>query len=211
VPNQDFTAVDAYGFTLASPAFVFVPLLCAPISQVGDVVTVRTTFHGGTAGTGSFKHGAGWCPAGRYVFGGAGYFVGTDGRFKPAAFNNVSNAPSANGTGWTFAGVAPDSGDLLVIVQQCAPKVGRDFLVQTGFLVQPGSSGRVSGYSTCPSGYTPIAGGYHISNPDGSEATPGNVTYSEATNRNASHFDSWFVSGGADVGKKVAALVQCIF
>jgi hypothetical protein len=85
--------------------------------------------------------------------------------------------------------------------------------MQAGILSQDANS-YVSGYATCPAGYTAISGGFYISNPDGSEATPGNVIWSvPATNGPASQAgtnDSWYVAGTAPVNTKVVALAQCV-
>lgn len=158
---------------------------------------------------GAFSRGISRCPSGMYAFGGGGYF-NPGASVEGSAYNNVANAPSADGTAWTFSGVAPYGigDDTLVTVTQCAPKAGRDFLVQAGTPVQSANSS-ISSYADCPAGYTAMAGGFYISNPDGSEATPGNVEWSVPA-AHAPGISSWYVNGFAPVNTKMVALAQCI-
>jgi hypothetical protein len=206
-PSRGFTAVTVLA-ALIYPApsnFLSVWIVCAPANQFTDVVTVTTTDHTHTAG---FRRGLSRCPAGRYAFGGGGYYQSGGLGVLGAAYNNVSNTPSADGTAWTFSGVAPEKNDDLVIITQCAPRVGRDHIVQAGFVA--GSSSTANGYADCPAGFTVIDGGFYLSNPDGTEATPGNVIYSLPVNR-GNGITGWFVSGNVATNLKVVALAQCIF
>src|SRR5205807_9345450 len=126
---------------------------------------------------GSFRRGIIRCQPGYYAFGGGGYFTTADNNGVLWASDNVSNAPTADGNGWTFAGSAPSNAHKLVVIAQCAPKIGRDLLVQFGTL-SGGDISAANSYADCPAGYTAIAGGYYLSNIDGSEATPGLIYWS---------------------------------
>lgn len=164
----------------------------------------------------SFRRGIAFCPADRYAFGGSGYFVTTNGQKRPAAFNNVVNAPTDGGNGWWYSATPQDNSDTLEVVVQCAPKTGRDYILRNSVLVngdepRDGNFFIDSVYATCPAGYVPISGGFYISSFNSQEATPAFVYYSVPVNHNAGPIDSWFVQASAEVGKSIFAKAQCIF
>jgi hypothetical protein len=206
-PTQNNTAVAfvAAIYTAAPYNFVYVSIQCAPASQFTDVRTVITRDH--RAKPGVFSRGISTCPAGMYAFGGGGYFSDSAGKVMGAAYNNVSNTPSANGSAWTYSGIAPPKSTSLVTTTQCAPRVGLDRIVQSGTVVTRANVG-VGSYADCPPGYYAISGGFYLSKPDGTEATPGNAVWTGATTH--SGLKSWYASGNASVGNKVVALAQCV-
>lgn len=208
-PVQNFTAVTIVaGAAYPAPDnFALVSITCAPADQFADVRTVKTVEPGIRPGV--FSRGISRCPSGMYAFGGGGYFSSSSSTdVQGSAYNNVSNTPSADGTAWTFSGVAPPASSTLVTVTQCAPKVGRDLIVQAGVLSQVHNA--ISNvYADCPAGYTAVSGGFYISNPDGSEATPGNALWSVPAARSAS-ITSWYASGYTRINTKMVALAQCI-
>ncbi|MBO3751769.1 hypothetical protein J5X84_37340 [Streptosporangiaceae bacterium NEAU-GS5] len=202
-PNATFTGAIVSGFARDLPPnnFITMTVICAPQSRFTDVVVVQAADH--RFRPGDFAHSLAKCPAGYYAFGGGGYFRKGTGPFRGSTADNVSNAPSADGTKWTFAGTMPSDTDTMMIITQCAPKTGKDFLVQFGN-VSTSPTTKVGSFVNCPSGYTAIAGGYYISNPDGSEARPGTIQVSKPL------LNGWAVSGLAPANTKMVALAQCL-
>jgi hypothetical protein len=208
-PVSNFTAVEIVA-AVSNPApgnFAYLTVTCAPAARFADVVTIRTADH--RAKPGVFSRGLTRCPAGMYSFGGGGYFESGGGSgFLGSAYANVSNSPSADGNAWTFSGVAPPGASALVTIAQCAPRIGRDFLVQFGN-VSVGNNQITSSYVDCPAGYTAIAGGFYASNPDGSEAVPAAVIWNVPATHIAG-INSWYASGFSNPNTKMVALAQCL-
>jgi hypothetical protein len=177
---------------------------CAPAAQFTDVVTVRTADH--RFRPGQFAESVGRCPAGYYAFGGGGYYASGGFGFLGAARSNSSNSPSADGTGWVYAGTMPASANEMVTVIQCAPRSGRDVVVQFGN-VAPNPFGEISSFVDCPAGYTAIAGGFYASNTNGSVVNGAAVTDSDRGGRPG----RWFVLGYTQANTKLVALAQCVF
>lgn len=206
-PTPDFTGATIFAVLLRpSSEFAFLTITCAPASQFSDVTVAQTSDH--RVRPGNFARGVSRCPAGYYAFGGGGYFSSSGSGQQPSAFSNSSNAPSADGNAWTFSGVAPPGTNTLTVVTQCAPRTGRDFVVQFG-PVSTGANSVTSAYVDCPAGFTAVTGGFYVSNPDGSEAFPTTVTWSVPASHIAG-ISSWFASGYAPVNTKVVALAQCL-
>jgi hypothetical protein len=206
-PTGNYTGAKiAVAFQTSPTGFAYVQIICAPTSQFSDVIVSETRDHGTRAG--QFSQDVGRCPAGYYAFGGGGYFSSSGTGFMPSGSNNVTNAPSADGNGWTFAGVAPQGADTMEIHIECAPRTGHDTLVQFGN-ISTNANTAVSSYADCPSGYTAVAGGFYISNPNGSPATPGSAVWTVPTSHSAG-ISSWYASGYAPVGTKMVALAQCL-
>jgi hypothetical protein len=181
---------------------VHLEIMCAPADQFADVITVKTNDH--RARPGIFSQGISRCPAGYFAFGGGGYFSAGAFDVQGAASSNSTNSPSADGTAWTFAGVAPPGvRTALVTITQCAPRTGHDFLVQFGNVSTNGNDETVS-FVDCPSGYRAIAGGFYASNPDGSVATPASAEDSSPVG------GRWFVLGFTPPNTKLVALAQCL-
>jgi hypothetical protein len=177
---------------------------CAPAEQFADVIVVQTNDHRVTAGV--FSEGISRCPAGYFGFGGGGYYLSFSTGLMGAAASNSTNAPSADGSAWTYAGVAPQGASVQVTIIQCAPRTGRDFLVQFGNESHSRFRATTSSVS-CPSGYTAISGGFYVSNSDGSVSSNADEAVSaESTNTPG----SWFATGLAPIGTKVVALAQCL-
>ena len=206
-PTFDYTGATMVGW-LIEPApdpqqnRFHMEVTCAPAAQFADVVTVETHDH--RARPGAFSQGISQCPAGYFAFGGGGYFSAGAGDVQGAASSNSTNSPSADGTAWTYAGVAPPGvRRALVTITQCAPRIGRDFLVQFG---NPSTDGNreTSNFVDCPSGYTAIAGGFYASKPDGSLATPASAEESDSIG------GRWFVLGFTPTNTKLVALAQCL-
>lgn len=207
VPNTSFTGATIYAtvFQQAPANFAFITITCAPSSQFTDVSSVQTNDHRFKAG--DFAASLTRCPAGYYAIGGGGYFSTSGVNIQGSAFSNSSNAPSADGNAWTFSGVMPPGANTLNVVAECAPRTGRDVIRQFG----PASTSTntlTSAYADCPAGYTVVAGGFYVSNPDGSEAHPASVIWSVPTSHNG--VSAWYASGYAPVNTKVVALSQCL-
>jgi hypothetical protein len=103
--------------------------------------------------------------------------------------------------------VAGSGTNTLTVITQCAPRTGHDFVVQFG-PVSTGSDSVTSAYADCPAGWTAVAGGFYVSNPNGSEASPAAVIWSVPASHNER--SSWFASGFAPVNTKVVTLAQCL-
>jgi hypothetical protein len=174
---------------------------CAPASQFADVITVQTNDH--RLRPGMFGRGTSRCPAGYYAFGGGGYFS-SGVNVLPAAASNSANAPTADGSSWTFAGLAPPVVlTTLVTIVQCAPKIGRDLLLQSGTTSTDGNRETASSVD-CPSGFRAIAGGFFAANPDGSVSTSASADNSNPVG------GRWFVSGFTPANTRMVAVAQCL-
>jgi hypothetical protein len=207
-PTADFTGATIIAAVFQQPPanFAYLTITCAPASQFTDVIVVQTNDHRLAAG--SFAREVSRCPAGYYAFGGGGYFSSSGVGQQGAAYSNSSNAPSADGNAWTFSGVIPVGANTATVITQCAPRTGRDWVVQFGpASTDPNSV--TSAYVDCPSGYRAVAGGFYVSNPNGSEAFPAAVIWSVPANHIAG-INSWYASGYAPVNTKVVALAQCL-
>jgi hypothetical protein len=207
-PTADFTGARFVAKVVEPPldghsAAMRVSAYCAPATQFADVVTVQTNDH--RFRPGQFSEGIGRCPTGYYAFGGGGYYASGGFGFLGAASSNSSNSPSADGTAWVYSGTMPASANEQVTIIQCAPRSGRDLVVQFGN-VAPDPFNEISSFVDCPSGYTAIAGGFYASNPDGSVVNGAAVTDSEQGVRPG----RWFVLGFTQANTKLVALAQCV-
>ena len=207
-PTTDFTGARFVAKVVeppldGHPAAMLVVAYCAPAAQFADVVTVRTNDH--RFRPGQFSEGIGRCPAGYYAFGGGGYYSSGGSGFLGAASSNSSNSPSADGTAWVYSGTMPSSANEQVTIIQCAPRSGRDVVVQFGNLA-PNPFNEISSFVDCPSGYTAIAGGFYASNSDGSVVNGAAVTDSQQGGRPG----RWFVLGFTQANTKLVALAQCV-
>jgi hypothetical protein len=99
----------------------------------------------------------------------------------------------------------PASANEQVTVVQCAPRSGRDIVVQFGNAAASPFN-EVSSFVDCPSGYTAIAGGFYASNSNGSVVNGAAVTDSDQGGRPG----RWFVLGFTQAGTKLVALAQCV-
>jgi hypothetical protein len=199
--------VNATGRITATGDALTVTAICAPVQRLGTVTSVTQEFPSNGA---AFRHGFVQCPAGFYAYGGGGFYRNSLHGTSPNGHNMVSNAPSADGTKWTFAGTDNVLSDTMVITTQCAQMASprRDFIVQSG--AKSVSGNFVGGFADCPAGWTAISGGVYLSNANGSEA-PGRTAWSIPASRPGG-ISSWFASGLADsaVSTKTVTLAQCI-
>jgi hypothetical protein len=207
-PTADFTGARFVAKVVEPPLDGREPTMrvtayCAPAAQFTDVVTVRTNDH--RFRPGQFSETIGRCPAGYYAFGGGGFYASGGFGFMGAAGSNSSNSPSADGTAWVYAGTMPPSANEQVTVIQCAPRTGRNVVVQFGNAATSPFS-EISSFVDCPSGYTAIAGGFYASNPDGSVVHGAAVTESDQGGRAG----RWFVLGFTQANTKLVALAQCV-
>ncbi|MGH3620296.1 MAG: hypothetical protein ACRDQ5_00690 [Sciscionella sp.] len=207
-PFGNFTGVNATGRITAPGDALTVTALCAPSGQLGNVTSVSKEFPSNGA---AFRHGFVQCPAGFYAYGGGGHYVNSLHGTSPNGINMVSNAPSADGTKWTFAGTDNVLSDSMVITTQCAQMASprRDLIIQHGTPTVPNNF--VGGFADCPAGWTAISGGVYLTNANGSEA-PGRTVWSIPFSRPGG-ISSWFASGQANsaVNTKTNTLAQCIF
>jgi hypothetical protein len=179
-----------------------VGLTCAPAALFADVVVVRSVDH--RAVPGAFGEGLARCPAGYFALGGGGFFQAFAGDFRPAARNNAANTPSADGTAWVYDAVAPAGANAQVTVVQCAPRTGRDLIVQAGTLVTAAGA-TIGALAPCPPGYEIVSGGFYVSNVDGSVART-----AEANRSTGVGPFFWQAYANGPVGTKVVALAQCL-
>jgi hypothetical protein len=165
------------------------------------------------------------CPAGYYAFGGGGYFSkGSDESGFEIAYWITGNGPTPDGNGWAFTAQAYVDSQTMVVETQCAPRTGRELIAQGATTVvanpHPGSNyytGR-SAYAHCPSGYTPISGGWYLATPSGSQAFPltaqnyiGHSIWSVGgPQTNHDGLFSWYANVTAKDGNKLITLAQCV-
>jgi hypothetical protein len=200
-------SVSATGRITAAGDALTVTATCAPLGRLGNVTSrTKVVPSGGRA----FRHDSVPCPAGYYAFGGGGHYQNSLNGNSPNGINMVANAPSADGTSWTFAGTDNVLSDSLVITTQCAQMASprRDRIVQAG--VPSVANNFVGDFADCPAGWTAISGGVYLSNADGSEA-PGRTAWSIPADRQ-SKMSSWYALGQANsaVNTKTNTLAQCI-
>lgn len=200
-------SVNATGQITASGDALTVTATCAPLSRLGNVTSrTKEVPSGGRA----FRRDFVQCPAGYYAFGGGGHYENSLHGNSPNGINMVANAPSADGTKWTFAGTNNVLSDTLVITTQCAQMASprRDRIVQAGAPSVPNNF--VGDFADCPVGWTAISGGVYLSNANGSEA-PGRTAWSIPANRHGV-LSSWYALGQANsaVNTKTNTLAQCI-
>ena len=200
-------AVNATGRITAAGDALTVTATCAPLSRLGNVTSrTKVVPSGGRA----FRRDFVECPAGFYAFGGGGHYQNPLQGTSRNGINMVANAPSADGTKWTFAGTNNVLSDDLVITTQCAQMASprRDHIVQSGAPSVPNNF--VGGFADCPAGWTALSGGVYLSKADGSEA-PGRTAWSIPAHRQGA-FSSWFALGQADsaANTKTNTLAQCI-
>jgi hypothetical protein len=194
-----FTSVTATG---TGPGYLQVTAGCEPAYAMTTEVTTRTISLPYGSG---FRRGVVYCPAGMHAFGGGGYFAKPFGIQSTDGYGMVSDAVSADGTGWTFAASTRSVHDSLVITTQCAPLRG-SYVSQTSAATAPIGYGAV--YGSCQPGYTALSGGVYLSRRDGNEVVFGWIDYSIPASGNR-----WYVSGvtGEDSrSNKLVALEQCI-
>lgn len=233
-PVQNFTAVRMTGVvTWPSPTyggnFIQVELLCAPAGQFTDVKTVQVVDHRARNQRGHYLRDVAKCPGGYYAFGGGGYFSNNTGAAESgfeSAYWIIGNGPTPDGTGWAFTGQAPYDAESMVVVTQCAPRVGQTLLNLTGTSTVPNPNPNDrkyesrAAYAHCPSGYTPISGGWYIATPLEEQAYPidaqnyiGTNVWSVGgpqTNDSSTGQLSWYANATVMAGDKLEVLVQCI-
>ena len=201
------TLVNATGRITAPGDALTVTATCAPIQQLGTVRSIEQEF---PSNGHTFRRGVLSCPAGFYAYGGGGFYRGSNHGTSSNGRNMVSNTPSADGTGWTFAGTDNVLSDTLVITTQCAQMASprRDFIAQSG--AQSISGNFVGGFADCPAGWTAISGGVYLTNANGTEA-PGRTAWSIPSSHLGGN-RSWFALGMADsaANTKTVTLAQCI-
>jgi hypothetical protein len=199
--------VNATGRVTAPGDALTVTATCAPVQRLGAVMTFTQEFPSNGL---AFRHDLLPCPAGFYAFGGGGFYRNSQHGTSSNGRNMVSNAPSADGTKWTFAGTDNVLSDTMVITTQCAQMASprRDLIIQSGAKSVPNNF--VGGFADCPAGWTAISGGVYLSNANGTEA-PGRTAWSIPSSR-LGGISSWFASGLADsaVNTKTNTLAQCI-
>jgi hypothetical protein len=205
-PVNDFV-VFATGHVTAPTDALTVTATCAPFQRLGIVTAVQQEFPSNGQ---RFRHGFLRCPAGFYAFAGGGFYHNSAHDLSPNGHDMVSNTPSADGTGWTFAGTDNVLSDTMVIFTHCAQMASprRDFIVQAGAKSVPGNF--VGGFADCPAGWTAISGGVYLTNLNGSEAA-GRTAWSIPSSRPGG-ISSWFALGMADsaANTKTVTLAQCI-
>lgn len=114
-PTADFAAATVTGVAIpGSSGYLQVTVGCVPSTLISEV-TSRTVSLPLGAG---YHTGVAWCPSGMHACGGGGFFAKPDGTISSDARSMVSNAVSAAGTGWTFAGYTSSSVDRLYIRTQ---------------------------------------------------------------------------------------------
>jgi hypothetical protein len=201
------TMVSATGRINATGDALTVTAVCAPVQRLGLVRNVIREFHSGGK---VFRRGFVQCDPGFYAFGGGGFYQNSRHGTSSNGHDMVSNAPSADGTGWTFAGTDNVLSDTLIVTTQCAQMASprRDFIAQSA--AKSVANNFVGGFADCPAGWTAISGGVYLSNANGSEA-PGQSIWSIPSSRTGGN-SSWFASGRADsaVNTKTVTLAQCI-
>ncbi len=210
-PVNNFTAVQLSAFILYDVPnnSAYAEIKCAPANQFADVITISSTEH--SLKPNQINRGIVTCPSGMYAFGGGGYFSSSGSDIQGSAYN-ASNSPSADGRSWTYSGVGPEnmnSNSTLVTLTQCAPKVGRDVLIQSGTPLQSITS-FASVYADCPAGYTALSGGFYASNPNGTEVLGYSPIWSVPASRQQPSASSWFAGGYAPANTKLVSLAQCI-
>jgi len=197
---NSFTSATA---TAYAPEGLQVFIGCESTAALSEVTTQTTALPAGTTG---FRRGEVHCPAGMHAFGGGGYMVKPFGigGFSRDSTEMVSNAVSADGTGWTFAAQQNNVKDFVVITTQCAPLRG-SYVSQTGTPAPHNQNVGVIG--SCLPGYTALSGGAYLSQADGNEVPNGFLFSSTPLSGNR-----WFVYGNAlwDSSSKLVALEQCI-
>ncbi|MBF9129212.1 hypothetical protein I0C86_09520 [Plantactinospora sp. S1510] len=206
-PAGNFTLVNATGRITAPGDALTVTATCAPVGRLGVVTSLTKEFPSNGS---AFRHDFLQCPAGFYAYGGGGHYVNSLHGTSANGRNMVANAPSADGTKWTFAGTDSVLTDSMVITVQCAQMASprRDHIVQVGVATVPGNF--VGDFANCPAGWTAVSGGVYLSNLNGSEA-PGRTIWSIPATR-AGGISSWYASGQANsaVNTKTNTLAQCI-
>ncbi|MHA6758734.1 hypothetical protein [Streptacidiphilus sp. PAMC 29251] len=175
---------------------------CEPFAAISEVVSRAI----GLPYASGFLRGVVYCPAGMRAFGGGGYVLKPSGILSTNAQEMVSNAVSADGTGWTFAASTFGAKESLVVTTQCAPLTG-SYVSQTGTPAPIYS--RVNVYGPCLPGYTALSGGVYLSKADGNEVESGAIDYSIPASGNRWYTDGTSFADTAGV-EKLVALAQCI-
>ncbi|WP_329127237.1 hypothetical protein [Streptomyces sp. NBC_01465] len=174
---------------------------CEPFAAISEVTTRVVGFPQGTG----FRRGVAYCPAGMRAFGGGGYMRKYNGGLSTDTYRMVSNAVSADGTGWTFAATTTAAKESLVITTQCAP-LRSSYVSQNSTPAPPNM--RVNVYGPCNPGYIALSGGVYLSKQDGNEGN-GSIDYSVPASGN-----HWYTDGvstdSAGSGDKLVSPVQCI-
>ena len=197
----NYTAVVVTGFfgtaapgTLSS---VKVQAACAPAARLSNAtsreITIAPTHFLGV------NRGTVYCPAGMRAFGGGGHFLASDNHITKGS-EMYENSVTADGTGWTFRGVAFNGTDRLIVTTQCAPLVG-SYVPAPSVPASPQAPGYV--VAACAIGYTVLSGGVTFAHQDHTEGT-GGVS------------ETWTSAGGVGVGgysydgSQLIARAQCV-
>lgn len=196
----NYTAVVVTGvFGTAAPgtlSSVKVQAACAPAARLSNATSREISI----APTGfGVSRGTVYCPAGMRAFGGGGHYLASDNHITKGA-EMYENSVTADGTGWTFRGVARASTDRLIVTTQCAPLVG-SYLPAASVPAPQQAPGYVG--VRCAIGYTVLSGGVTFAHQDHTEGT-GGVS------------ETWTSAGGVGVGgvsfdgSQLIARAQCV-
>lgn len=177
--------------------------LCLPSNQLGPTLPRTQSFASSGA---RFRRHTVRCPANMYAFRGAGRFTDSSGFTVERGDFMSTNAPTADGTGWTFGGVDTVVGDRVEVTALCATKTGRDRVAESRVPAAPRQT--VPAVAECPAGWTAISGGVSVLNAGGLEIE-GRTFSSIPTERDG--IKGWAVSAqpiGAN--NTVVARAQCV-
>jgi hypothetical protein len=210
--TEDGNGAYASG-VLTNPGATYLPLQadCVPAADlVGSTVrSVTVRDHRKPSGSYALASATVRCPAGSYAFGGGGYFTTQSGvSMYPVSMQ--ANAPTEDGTGWTFAAYARRGDDSLVVRTQCAPAPTSSFLVSATYPIPTTGSHSASGYANCPAGHLPLSGGSYIANPADIRST---MSYSEAVRNPAPYLSGWYASAtvpAAATGAALHVIARCL-
>ncbi|MBT0768577.1 hypothetical protein KIH74_06545 [Kineosporia sp. J2-2] len=170
-PTATFSGARMTGQVASPLDLVQVVTLCAPSGQFGDVKTLDVRDHRTEDKSSQYIQTTGRCPDGYFAFGGGAAFEDSSGTVRPADWV-VGNGPSVDGSSWQFTAMVPEFGLTLRLRTQCAPRTGKELLVQEFTDEVTGAWKNVSSYAHCPAGYTPIAGGFSVADKYGQQSLP---------------------------------------
>jgi hypothetical protein len=191
---------------LTNPGAPYLPLQaeCVPAAALAGstVATITVNDHRRPVGGYALFSATAKCPAGSYAFGGGGYFTTQSGvSMYPVSMQ--ANAPTADGTGWTFAAYARRGNDTLNVRTQCAPAPTSSFLVSATYPVPTTGTRTAQGYANCPAGHMPLSGGAYLTNPDDIQS---NLFYSDAVRNPSPYLSGWYASATGSPSATGAAL-----